>query len=109
MSDSTSSDALHLSPQQSGDIQAADKVIYAEAADKVFDNRTLGRDLLALAGLFFVIVTYHLQNPVLREGTQFGSAFRNASLQVAMVIALVVCAAALINVQRRALRYWRSP
>ena len=109
MSDSSPSDALHLSPQQSSDVEAADKVIYAEAADKVFDNRTLGRDLLALAGLFFVIVTYHLQNPLMREGTQFGSAFRNASLQVAMAIALVVCAAALINVHRRALRYWRNP
>ena len=54
-------DTLKLTQHQASDVEAASDAIYSEAADEelVFDNRTLGRDLLALALLFFVIVTYH--------------------------------------------------
>lgn len=97
------SDTLKLTQGQASDIEAASEAIYVEAADKMFDNRTLGRDLLAVAGLFFVIVTYHIQNPLLQYGTQFGSAFRNSSLQVAMLGGLVICAAALVRIHWRRL------
>ncbi len=97
------SDTLKLSQGQASDIAAASEAIYVEAADKIFDNRTLGRDLLALAAIFFVIVTYHIQNPLLKEGTQFGSAFRNASLGAAMTLGLVACAASLVRVHWRRL------
>ncbi len=102
------SDTLKLSQHEASDIEAASEIIYAEAADEEiesFDNRTLGRDLLALALLFFVIVTYHIQNPLLKEGTQFGSAFRNATLQTAMLIGLVVTTAALLRAHGRSLRH----
>ncbi|HVU09764.1 MAG TPA: hypothetical protein VHD90_00745, partial [Phototrophicaceae bacterium] len=87
-------DSRGLSQHQASDAEAASEQVYSEAADEeleVFDNRTLGRDLLALALLFFVIVTYHLQNPLLKENTQFGSAFRNASLGVVITLGLVIC------------------
>ena len=98
MSKALSDDTLNLNQHQASDVEAASEAVYSEAADAVFDNRTLGRDMLALALLFFVIVTYHLQNPLLKENTQFGSAFRNASLGVAITSGLVICALALIRV-----------
>src|SRR4051812_8687470 len=104
MSDSLPDDTLKLNQHQVSDVEAASEAVYSEAADAVFDNRTLGRDLLALALLFFVIVTYHLQNPLLKEGTQFGSAFRNASLGVVITFGLVICSLALIRVHWPALR-----
>ncbi|MFN8450123.1 MAG: ABC transporter permease [Anaerolineae bacterium] len=97
------SDTLKLSQHQASDAEAISEAIYAEAADKMFDNRTLGRDMLALAAIFFVIVTYHIQNPLLKEGTQFGSAFRNASLGAAMTLGLALCAASLVRVHWRKL------
>ena len=95
--------AVKFSQHEASDIEAASEAIYVEAADKMFDNRTLGRDLLGLAALFFVIVTYHIQNPLLQYDTQFGSAFRNGSLQIAMLGGLVVCAVALAREHRRTL------
>ncbi len=97
------SDTVKLSQHQASDIEAASEAIYVEAADKMFDNRTLGRDLLGLAALFFIIVTYHIQNPLLQYDTQFGSAFRNGSLQIVMLGGLVVCALALAREHRRTL------
>ncbi len=93
------SDSLKLTQHQTSDVEAASEAVYSEAVDEVFDNRTLGRDLLALALLFFVVVTYHVQNPLLQFGSQFGSAFRNSSLQVALFIGLALCSAALIRVR----------
>ncbi|MBI1259388.1 MAG: ABC transporter permease subunit [Chloroflexi bacterium] len=105
MSKALSDDTLKLSQHQASDAEAASEAVYSEAADEiVYDNRTLGRDMLALALLFFVIVTYHLQNPLLKENTQFGSAFRNASLGVAITGGLVICALALIRVHWAAFR-----
>jgi NitT/TauT family transport system permease protein len=60
------------------------------AADETaHDTRTLGLDMLALVALFLVIVTYHLQNPILLYDVQFGSAFRNATLQPVLAVALL--------------------
>ncbi|MEP7290472.1 MAG: ABC transporter permease [Chloroflexota bacterium] len=96
------SDALKLTQPQSGGVNTA-----YNAADEVeaFDNRTLGRDLLAVAALFFVVAAYHIQNPLLQFGSQFGSAFRNASLQVAIFIGLAVCSVVLIRINRATLRH----
>ena len=94
------SDSLKLTQHQASDVEAASEAVYSRAADEVFDNRTLGRDLLAIALLFFVVVTYHIQNPLLQFGSQFGSAFRNSSLQIAIFIGLVVCSAVIINIHR---------
>ncbi len=60
-------------------------VVTAEA----YDRRTLGLDMLALTALFLVAVTYHLQNPILLYEVQFGSAFRNATLQPVLAWALL--------------------
>ena len=92
--------AIKYSQHASSDIEASSEAIYAEVADKMFDNRTMGRDLLALAALFFVIVTYSIQNPLLQYGTRFGSAFRNATLQPTIAVGLILCAAVLIYANR---------
>jgi len=105
MTDSLRDESLKLNQHQASDLEAASDAIYSEAADEiVYDNRTLGRDLLALALIFFVIVAYHLQNPLLKEGTQFGSAFRNASLGVVITLGLVIGSIALIRVHWPVLR-----
>ncbi len=91
---------LKLSQHEASDVAASSEAIYAEAADKMFDNRTMGRDLLALAALLFVVVTYSIQNPLLQYGTQFGSAFRNATLQPTIAVGLILCAAILIYANR---------
>ncbi|MDX2136611.1 MAG: ABC transporter permease [Chloroflexota bacterium] len=59
------------------------------ANDTTHDQRTLGLDMLALVALFLVIVTYHLQNPILLYDVQFGSAFRNATLQPVLAVGLL--------------------
>lgn len=53
-------------------------------------EKRLGRDFVALVTLFLIVVTYHLQNPLLLE-LQFGQAWRNPSLQPVLAIALAVC------------------
>jgi NitT/TauT family transport system permease protein len=58
-----------------------DTTMTMPVADEPYDRRTLGLDMLALVALFLVAVTYHLQNPILLYEVQFGSAFRNATLQ----------------------------
>ncbi|RMF82652.1 MAG: ABC transporter permease [Chloroflexi bacterium] len=83
-----SESSLHLTPHQDSDIEAAAHVIYSEAADEALHSRSLGRDWLALVVLFFVLVTYHIQNPVLQFEAKFGTAFRNESLQNFLAIAL---------------------
>ena len=63
------------------------------AFDDVKDDRSekrLGRDFVALVTLFLIVVTYHLQNPLLLE-LQFGQAWRNPSLQPVLGVALAVC------------------
>lgn len=63
------------------------------AFDDVKDDgreKRLGRDFIALVTMFLIVVTYHLQNPLLLE-LQFGQAWRNPSLQPVLAIALAVC------------------
>ncbi len=81
---------------------AAPTVTLARAVDAVvqYDGRTLAFDLIALAALFFAVVCWHLTNPLLTFETQFGSAFRNVTLQPVMAIGLLVCAGALIAARR---------
>jgi NitT/TauT family transport system permease protein len=56
---------------------------------ETYDRRTLGLDMLALAAIFLIAVTYHIQNPILNHETQFGSAFRNETLQPVLTWALL--------------------
>jgi len=105
MTDGTS-DSLHLSPHQQSDVEAASQLGYAVAADQYVETRTLDRDMIAVVMLFLIAVTHHIQNPLLQFNTQFGSAFRNATLQPVMALLLVIVGAALIG-RPRALR--RSP
>ena len=62
-----------------------------------YDGRTLGLDLLALTALFLVVVAYHLQNPVSLYQIQFGSAFRNATLQPVIVVGLILTSLILVG------------
>jgi len=94
------SDTLKLNPHQASDVEAASETIYAEAAD-MFEPRTLDRDIIALIALFLITVTYHIQNPLLLFNSQFGSAFRNATLQPVMAIGLIIVTAALIGAPRK--------
>lgn len=85
---------------QQSDLEASSEAVYSAAADEIvesFDNRTLGRDMLALVTIFLILVVYHIQNPLLQFETQFGRAFRNASLQSVMVILLVIVSVVLVR------------
>lgn len=53
------------------------------------DTRGSGRDLLALMTMLFVIAVAHIQSPLLLYNAQFGTAFRNATLQPVLAIALL--------------------
>ncbi len=87
-------DTLNLTPGQSSDVEAASGAIYSEAADSVIDSRTLGRDVVAITTAIMIVLTYHLQNPLL-QALQFGQAWRNPTLQPVLAIALAVCVYAL--------------
>ncbi len=87
-------DTLNLTQGQASDVEAASEAIYSEAADMVVDTRHLGRDFIALVTAILVIITYHLQNPLLQE-LQFGQAWRNPTLQPVLAIALGICVYAL--------------
>jgi NitT/TauT family transport system permease protein len=50
----------------------------------------LTRDWIALIVIFLVVVTYHVQNPLLQFEVQFGTAFRNPTLQPVLVLALII-------------------
>ncbi len=87
-------DTLNLTPGQASDVEAASGAIYSEAADSVIDSRRLGRDFVAITTAILVVITYHLQNPLL-QALQFGQAWRNPTLQPVLAIALAVCVYAL--------------
>lgn len=93
-------DTLKLTQHQARDVEAASELVYAEAADEVIDTRTLGRDFVALVTIFLIIVTYHITNPLMLHQVQFGSAFRNATLQPVMAISLVIVTLVLIGSRR---------
>ncbi len=56
-------------------------------------DQSLGRDGVAILLLFLIAATWHIQNPLLQFETQFGSAFRNATLQPVIVMLLALSAA----------------
>jgi len=62
-----------------------------------YDGRTLGLDLLALTTLFLAVVAYHLQNPIALYDIQFGSAFRNDTLQPVITIGLLLTSVILVG------------
>lgn len=90
-------DTLDLTRGQSSDVEAASGLVYSAAAEVVATPRTLGRDLLGLTAIFLIIVTYHIQNPLLQFVIQFGKAFRNVTLQPVMALGLVICFVALVS------------
>lgn len=69
----------------------------AETVIDNYDSRTLGLDLLALTTLFLVVVAYHLQNPISLYLIQFGSAFRNTTLQPVIVVGLLLTSVILVG------------
>lgn len=58
---------------------------------------SLGADMIALVTIVLIAAAYHIQNPIMQFETQFGSAFRNASLQPVIPLMLAVAVAALIT------------
>jgi NitT/TauT family transport system permease protein len=77
-----------------GMVQAGVRPLAAPTADEIteYDSRTLGRDFLALATIFLVIVGYFMQNAILNHEVTFGRAFRNDSLQPVLAVALFLLA-----------------
>lgn len=63
----------------------------------------LGADMIALLTILLIAAAYHIQNPFMLFETQFGSAFRNATLQPVIPILLAASAAVLIGHPRE----WR--
>lgn len=85
---------------QQSDMEASSDAVYSAAADEIlegFDNRTLGRDMLALVTIFLIVVTHHIQNPLLLYELQFGRSFRNGGLQSVMALGLALLAFVLIR------------
>lgn len=83
---------------QKSDMEAATALALADAADEVteFESRSLGRDFLALAVIFLIVVTYHAQNPILTYATQFGRSWRNSSFQQVLGITLIAVVLAFV-------------
>lgn len=107
MTDSNALDReLSLTPQQQSDVAAASEEVYSSAADEVVEEelRSLGRDFLALVSIFLIVAAFHIQNPLLLFESQFGRAFRNPSLQVALSVGLAASVLAMIGWKRDALR-----
>ncbi|MFO7323486.1 MAG: ABC transporter permease [Chloroflexota bacterium] len=101
--------SLKLTPSQASDVEAASEAIYASAADQVISAQAgLGRDLLALATVFLIVVTCHLINPLLQFEVNFGRAFRNATLQPVLAVGLLICALMLISNGAWGGALWRS-
>ncbi len=88
-------DTLKLTPHQASDVEAASETVYSQAADAVIHSGRLGRDVVALVAMLLIVITYHIQNPLLQFELQFGRAFRNVTLQPVLALALVVCILAL--------------
>jgi NitT/TauT family transport system permease protein len=78
--------------KQQSDMEAATGSALTVTADDIinYETRTLGRDYLALAVLFFLVVAWHIQNPLATYALQFGRAWRNAGLQTVMGFGLIV-------------------
>jgi NitT/TauT family transport system permease protein len=85
-------DTLKLTPHQASDAEAMSEAVYSMAADAAIEPQTLGRDIVALVAILLVVVTYHIQNPLLQFGVTFGTAFRNVTLQPILALTLLGCA-----------------
>jgi NitT/TauT family transport system permease protein len=84
-------DSLKLTPSQASDVEAASGTVYSTAADTVLGHEAgLGHDMIALVTLFLVVVTYHIQNPLLQFEIDFGRAFRSATLQPVLAVSLLI-------------------
>jgi NitT/TauT family transport system permease protein len=81
-----------LNITQSGDVKPGTTAFDDVKVDR--SEKRLTRDFVALATLCLVIITYHLQNPLVLQ-LQFGQAWRNPTLQPVLAVALAVCVYAL--------------
>ncbi len=95
-----------FTPPQQSDIAAASDEVYSSAADEVIagEMRSLGRDFLALTTILLIVITYHIQSPLLQFESQFGRSFRNQSLQSVLALGLVVSVIALVGWHGKDLR-----
>ena len=90
-------DSLKLTPAQTSDVEAVSEKLLTDVADWVIaDQASLSRDMVAVVSIFLLVVTYHLQNPLLQFDVNFGKAFRNATLQPVLVVGLLICAVLLV-------------
>jgi NitT/TauT family transport system permease protein len=78
-------------------LQTTAEIRAQQPQEELHDTRTLGRDFLALVTIFLIVVTYHIQNPLLQFEVKFGTAFRNVTLQPVLALALIVCVWGLIG------------
>ncbi|MDX2160900.1 MAG: ABC transporter permease [bacterium] len=60
-------------------------------------EQTLTFDMIALLLILCIAAAYHIQNPLLQFETQFGTAFRNATLQPVIAVLLAVGSALLMG------------
>lgn len=100
-----------FTPLQQSDLAASTEAIYSSAADEVIEAEfsSLGRDFLALTTIFLIVITYHIQNPLLQFDTQFGRAFRNQSLQSVLVLGLIACSIILVGWGQHLRRRFQHP
>lgn len=78
-------------------LQTTGEIQVQQSQEELHDTRTLGRDFLALVTIFLIVVTYHIQNPLLQFEVKFGTAFRNVTLQPALTLALIFCVAVFVE------------
>ncbi|MBW4437345.1 MAG: ABC transporter permease [Pleurocapsa minor GSE-CHR-MK-17-07R] len=83
---------------QQSDLEAAAPSLLTVPADEIieYENRSLGRDFLAITVIFLLAAAYHIQNPLLLT-LQFGRSWRSATLQPVIIILLFITCAALIR------------
>lgn len=103
--------SLNLTPQPTGDAARAYTAADTAAADRGgLEQRTLGRDLLALTAILLIVALFHVQNPISQHEWQFGRAFRNEALQVMVTFAFGLVACLLVTgTQRRHVRAEARP
>lgn len=77
-------DALKLNNTRTAEAAAA------PTGTGAHDPRTLTQDMIALTAILVVTACYHIQNPLMQYETQFGSAFRNVTLQPVIALLLIV-------------------
>jgi NitT/TauT family transport system permease protein len=73
----------------------------ADAQRRDAQHSRLTRDWVALITIFLIVVTYHIQNPLLQFEVDFGKAFRNPTLQPVLAIGLSIGTAILVGNWRK--------